>query len=170
MVMKSNGVISTVAGNGEYGYSGDGGLATLARLRSPYGVAVDASGNIYIADVIDNRIRMVTNPGSDGVISTVAGDGTAGFSEDGVLAISARLNTPFGVCLDASGNIYIADNGNNRVRKIGGNTLPTPSPSPTALPSLSGKTLCAPHAEAGTTCPCQAALIGALITREVEIA
>ena len=117
MVTKSTGNISTVAGNGSFGYSGDGGLATSARLYYPYGVAVDASGNVYIADTGNHRIRMVTNPGSSGTISTVAGNGTAGFSGDGQLATSA-LHTPFGVAVDASGNVYIADTGNSRIRML----------------------------------------------------
>ena len=115
----SSGMISTVAGNGGYGSLGDGVLGTSARLNAPFGVAVDASGNIYIADQRNSRIRMVTNPGSSGIISTVAGDGTAGFIGDQGLATSARLDTPLGLCLDALGNIYIADTYNHRVRKVG---------------------------------------------------
>ncbi len=109
------GVISTIAGTGTAGYSGDGGLATLAKLNHPNGVAVDATGNIYIADESNNVIRMI-NPA--GIISTVAGTGTAGFSGDGGVATSARLNDPQAVAKDLSGNIYIADNNNSRVRMI----------------------------------------------------
>jgi trimeric autotransporter adhesin len=116
MVTKSTGVITTVAGTGEFGYSGDGGLATLARLNSPQGVAVDASGNIYIADMYNNRIRMVT--GSPGVITTVAGTGTTGYSGDGGQATLAVLNLPMGVAVDASGKIFIADTKNNRIRMV----------------------------------------------------
>jgi trimeric autotransporter adhesin len=132
----STGMISTVAGNGESGYSGDGVLATSSRLNSPFGVAVDASGNIYIADIHNNRIRMVTNPGSSGIISTVAGDGAGSFSGDQGLATSGQLNNPYGLCLDALGNIYIADTYNHRVRKVG-EAPPTssPTPSPTASPT-----------------------------------
>ena len=113
----STGKISTVAGNGTYGYNGDGISATNAELYLPTGVAVDSSGNIYIADYGNNRVRMVTV--STGVISTVAGNGTAGFSGDNNPATSAALYRPAGVALDASGNLYIADAYNNRVRVVG---------------------------------------------------
>jgi len=109
------GVISTVAGNGTAGFSGDGGLATSAQLHHPNGLAMDAAGNVYIADIINSRIRKVT-PG--GVISTVAGSGTGGFSGDGGPATSAQLARPYGVALDAAGNLYIADLGNRRIRKV----------------------------------------------------
>ena len=118
VVTASSGIINTVAGNGEYGYSGDGGLATSAQLYVPTGIAVDASGNIYFADTVNHRIRMVINTGSNGMISTVAGNGASGCSSDGVLATSARLNSPFGVAVDASGNIYNADIHNNRIRMV----------------------------------------------------
>ena len=113
---KSTGIISTVAGTGETRYSGDGGLATSAKVYSPFGVAVDASGYIYIADAGNSRIRMVTT--STGKISTVAGNGESGYSGDGVLATSAQLYAPTGVAVDASGNIYIADGENHRIRKV----------------------------------------------------
>jgi trimeric autotransporter adhesin len=116
MLTKSTGIISTVAGTGSDGYSGDGGLATSAALYYPYGVAIDASGNIYIADAGNNRIRMVTK--STGIISTVAGTGSSGSSGDGGLATSAALSSPRGVAIDASGNIYIAVAGNNRIRMV----------------------------------------------------
>ena len=115
-VTASTGVISTVAGTGKYGYSGDGEAATSAELGLPYGVAVDTAGNIYIADTGNNRIRKVT--ASTGKISTLAGDGTAGYSGDGGAATSAELNGPSGVALDAAGNIYIADEQNERIRKL----------------------------------------------------
>lgn len=115
-ITASTGLISTVVGNGTAGYSGDGGLAITAKLNNPSGVAVDTSGNIYIADNWNNRIRMVTV--STGVISTVAGNGISGSSGDGGAAISARLSSPSGVAVDASGNIYIADYGNSSVRKV----------------------------------------------------
>jgi trimeric autotransporter adhesin len=116
MVTKSTGIISTVAGTGYPGYSGDGGQATSAALYSPYGVAVDASGNIYIADSANYRIRMVTK--STGIISTVAGTGSSGYSGDGGQATSAALYSPRGVAVDASGTIYIADTYNNRIRMV----------------------------------------------------
>jgi sugar lactone lactonase YvrE len=109
------GVISTVAGNGNPGYSGDGGPAASAMLNYPTGVAVDAAGNLFIADYGNDRIRMVT---PSGIISTVAGNGTAGFSGDGVPANSAQLNGPTGVAVDAAGNLFIADEHNNRVREV----------------------------------------------------
>jgi sugar lactone lactonase YvrE len=110
-----SGIISTFAGNGIFGYSGDGGQATSAALDLPVGAAVDASGNLYIADNKNNRIRKVA-PG--GEITTVAGNGTAGFSGDGGAAISAELYLPTGVAVDASNNLFIADSGNDRVRKV----------------------------------------------------
>ena len=92
MVTASTGIISTVAGNGTVGYSGDGGAATSAELTYPNGVAVDSVGNIYIADTQNNRIREVT--ASTGNISTVAGNGTFGYSGDGGAATSAELTSP----------------------------------------------------------------------------
>jgi len=115
-VTKSTGIISTVAGDGTYGYSGDGGLATSAELGEPTDVAVDAAGNIYIADPGFARIRKVTV--STGIISTVAGNGTQGYSGDGGPATSAELSSPDGVTVDGAGNIYIADLYNERVRKV----------------------------------------------------
>ncbi len=120
-----SGIISTVAGNGTIGYSGDGGQATAAELNNPLGIAVDAYGNIYIADAGNNCIRKVL--ANSGIISTIAGNGTAGFSGDNQLATAAQLNNPAGIALDISGNIYIADNLNNRIRKIaaGSQTITT---------------------------------------------
>jgi sugar lactone lactonase YvrE len=109
------GVISTVAGNGTHGFGGDGGPATSAQLDYPRGVAVDAAGNLFIADTGGNRIRKVTPAG---VISTVAGDGTFGFRGDGGAATSAQLRNPFSVEADAAGNLFIADYNNNRIRKV----------------------------------------------------
>jgi hypothetical protein len=107
--------ISTVAGNGVAGYSGDGGPATSAELNNPYGVAVDAAGNIYIADTLNNRVRKVT---PNGTITTVAGTGAVGFSGDGGPATSARLNRPIRLTIDQQGDILLADNNNNRIRKV----------------------------------------------------
>jgi uncharacterized repeat protein (TIGR01451 family) len=115
-VSATTGVITTVAGDGTKGYSGDGGPATSAELSSPKGVAVDASGNLYIADTVNERIREVS--ATTGVISTVAGDGTYGYTGDGGLAISAELHYPEGVAVDASGNLYIADTENLRIREV----------------------------------------------------
>jgi hypothetical protein len=116
----STGIISTVAGNGARGYSGDGGKATSAKLSSPYGVAIDSSGNIYIADVGNYRIRKVTV--STGIISTVAGNGTQGYSGDGGPATGAEMQGPTGVAVDTAGNIYIADSYGNRIRKVTAST------------------------------------------------
>ena len=109
------GVISTVAGDGTRGYGGDGGPATAAQLSSPYGVALDGAGNLYIADTRNDRIRKVD---ASGAISTVAGDGTQGYSGDGGPATAAQLRLPYGVALDGAGNLYIADTSNDRIRKV----------------------------------------------------
>jgi sugar lactone lactonase YvrE len=109
------GIISTIAGNGTPGYSGDGGLATNAQINRPVGLGFDAAGNLYIADGGNNRIRKVTQAG---IISTLAGNGTPGFSGDGGLAVSAQLSLPGGLAFDAVGNLYIADQNNNRVRNV----------------------------------------------------
>ena len=115
MVNKSTGVITTVAGNDTAGYSGDSSLAIHAKLNNPSGIAVDAAGNIYIADMNNAVIRKVT---TDGKIYTIAGTGVQGYNGDGLRADSAKLNHPAGVAVDAAGNIFIADKLNNRVRKI----------------------------------------------------
>ncbi|MCA1683930.1 MAG: serine/threonine protein kinase, partial [Actinobacteria bacterium] len=109
----ASGIISTVAGTGTAGFSGDGGPATRAQLSYPSDVAVDASGNLYIASYEDRRVRRVD---AAGVIRTVAGTGTGGYSGDGGPATEAELFA-CGVAL-ASGNLYIADCGNHRVRKV----------------------------------------------------
>lgn len=116
-----DGIITTVAGDGDQGYGGDGGAATSALLDSPAGVAVDLNGNIYIADTHNNRIREV----SGGVITTIAGSGTAGFSGDGNAATAATLNYPTAVAVDSNGNVYIADTNNHRIREISGAIINT---------------------------------------------
>jgi len=113
--VSTTGIITTLAGNGTAGLAGDGGPATAAELSYPLGVAVDASGNVYIADTNNNSIRKVS-PG--GIITTLAGNGTGGFSGDGGLAASAQLNRPGGVAVDTHGNIFIADTDNSRVREV----------------------------------------------------
>jgi len=115
-VSMSSGMIATVAGNGTAGYSGDGGPATSAELSYPNGIALDASGNIYIADQYNNSIREVTV--STGAIATVAGNGTLGYSGDGGPATSAELNTPESIAFDSTGNLYIADSDNERIRMV----------------------------------------------------
>jgi sugar lactone lactonase YvrE len=111
----TSGNISTVAGTGASGVSGDGAPATTAQLFEPTGVALDSSGNLFIADQNNHRIRRVDTSGN---ISTVAGHGTSGFSGDGSSATSAQLNFPHGVALDSSGNLFIADRDNHRIRKV----------------------------------------------------
>jgi sugar lactone lactonase YvrE len=114
MVAAATGFISTVAGGGST--LGDGGAATSALLCEPSAVALDASGNFYIGDRCNPRIRKVD--GATGIITTVAGNGIATFAGDGGVATSASLNYPEGVALDASGNLYIADTSNHRIRKV----------------------------------------------------
>jgi uncharacterized repeat protein (TIGR01451 family) len=111
----ASGNISTVAGNGEPGYSGDGGPATAAQLVPAYGLAADSSGNLYVADSSNSVIRKID---SSGIITTVAGNGTAGFSGDGGAATGAEVQNPYSVAVDATGNLYIADTSNQRIRKV----------------------------------------------------
>ncbi|MFL6466137.1 MAG: BACON domain-containing protein [Bryobacteraceae bacterium] len=114
--VNTSGIITTVAGvENTQGYSGDGGPATSAQLDSPKALAVDASGNLYIADQYGYRIRKVDTTGT---ITTIAGNGVAGFTGDGGPAAGAQLNAPAGLAVDASGNLYITDQGNIRIRKI----------------------------------------------------
>ena len=132
------GKISTFAGTGKAGYSGDGGKATKAKLTSPTGVAVDALGNVYIADAGNSLIRRVS---TTGVITTVAGnyvldqsnDGKGGFSGDGGPATSAQLNSPQGVALDQSGDLFIADTFNNAIREV------TPAGTISTIVNTTGK-------------------------------
>ena len=135
----STSIITTVAGVGSFGFSGDGGPATAAELRNPFGVAVDVSGNIYIADTSNQRIRRVDS--STSIITTVAGVGSFGFSGDGGPATAAELKDPRGVAVDVSGNIYIADTFDSRIRRVVVFSPLTFAPSsepslkPTACPS-----------------------------------
>ncbi|MBM3812904.1 MAG: hypothetical protein FJW20_14870 [Acidimicrobiia bacterium] len=115
-----DGTISTIAGAGLAGFSGDGGPAIRATLRSPRGIALDAAGNLYIADQNNHRVRWVTPAGN---ITTIAGDGRANFSGDGGPAASASLNLPVDVAVDADGSIYISDSNNDRIRVVT-NTAP----------------------------------------------
>ncbi len=113
--VSTSGIISTVAGTGTYGYSGDGYAATVAKLAIPYAVAVDGSGNLYIADTGNNRIRKVDTAG---IITTIAGNGSSGYSGDGGPSTAAALNKPMGVAVDASGNVVISDTFNQRIRRL----------------------------------------------------
>jgi len=114
--LATNGTLTLVAGNSRAGFSGDGGPAVNAQLSSPEGLVVDGAGNVYIADVMNHRIRKVA---ADGTITTIAGSGfTRGFAGDGGPAVKAVLNYPYGIARDSSGNLFIADLGNNRIRMI----------------------------------------------------
>ena len=109
--------ISTYAGSGTQGFTGDNGLATGADLSAPVAVAVDAAGNVYIADSTNNVVRKVT--AATGKIATYAGTAAVpGYTGDGGAATSATLTNPYGLAVDASGNLYIADLGNNVIRKV----------------------------------------------------
>jgi uncharacterized protein (TIGR03437 family) len=112
----TTGIITTVAGSGTAGYSGDGGVATAAQLNFPGETAIDSAGNLFILDTVNQRVRKV----SGGMISTVAGTGTQGFAGDGGPPLQAQFNNPFPMTIDPAGNLYIGDNGNNRIRKITG--------------------------------------------------
>ena len=112
----ATGIINTVAGSGVAGFLGDGGTATAAQLYYPTAIAVDGAGNLYIADSNNNRIRKVTAATS--IITTIAGNGTAGVAGDGGPGPSAQLHGPIGVAVDAAGNVYIADTNNYRIRKV----------------------------------------------------
>ena len=112
----ATGIITTVAGNGLQTFAGDGGLATQARLWNPSAVAVDGSGNLFIADTSNQRIRRVD--AATGIITSVAGNGTAGFAGDNGPATSANLYAPYGVAVDASGNLFIGDYNNHRIRRV----------------------------------------------------
>jgi len=114
----ATGVISLVAGNGTYGFSGDNGPATSAQLN-PSSVAVDSAGNLYIAEIANNRIRKVSN----GVITTVAGNGTQGFSGDNGPATDAQLDQPNGVAVDSAGNLYFS--ARCRVREVSNGVIVT---------------------------------------------
>ena len=116
----SNGVITTIAGSGTWGFSGDNGPATSAQIIDG-GIAVDSAGNLYIADTNNYRVRKISN----GVITTIAGDGIPGFSGDNGPATSAQLDVPGGVAVDSAGNLYIADEGNNRIRKVANGVITT---------------------------------------------
>jgi uncharacterized protein (TIGR03437 family) len=130
----SGGIISTVAGNGTSGYGGDGGAAGSAQLNSPAGLAVDSAGNLYIADYSNHAVRKV----SGGIITTLAGTGVAGFSGDNGPARQAQLNGPSGVAVDTAGIVYIADSGNQVVRKIAPNGVMSTFAGTNGNPGIAG--------------------------------
>jgi len=118
--VSSNGIITTIVGNGTGGYTGDGGQATLATLNNPTGIAIDNIGNLYISDAGNNVIRMVNTAG---IITTIVGNSTIGYTGDGGQATSASLNTPGQIAIDSLGNLYIADISNNAIRKVNTNGI-----------------------------------------------
>jgi uncharacterized protein (TIGR03437 family) len=126
--VNSAGIISTFAGTGVSGYSGDGGPAISAKIGpvAHMGIAADSAGNVYFTDEGNNRVRMVNTAG---IISTVAGNGLASFSGDGGPATAAGISNPVDLALDSAGNLYIVDYGNNRIRKValGGGASGTPA-------------------------------------------
>lgn len=149
--ISTTGVITTVAGSGVRGYSGDNGSALVAAFNGPTAIAVDSLGAIYVADRFNNRIRRVS---SDGVVITIAGDGAAGLQGDGGPALSARFNGPSGVTVDSRGNVYVADTDNNRVRKL------TPSDGTGGkVPESSGESLVMMNAASFRTGPVAAGAI-----------
>ena len=113
--ISTQGVITTVAGTGKSGFSGDGGPATEAELGAPAAIAIDADGNLYIAEFFNHRIRKIT---TDGTITTIAGTGTPGYNGDGQPAIESQIGEPTGVAVDRSGYVYISDQVNMRVRVV----------------------------------------------------
>ncbi len=113
--VNSAGIISTIAGVGVHGNTGNGGPASAAKLHGVYGLAFDTSGNLYLADGISNVVRKIDK---SGIISRFAGDDTAGYSGDGLFAIAARLDSPYAVATDIPGNVYISDMKNNVIRKV----------------------------------------------------
>jgi RHS repeat-associated protein len=143
----TDGTITTVAGTGQRGFSGDGGAATTAMLNGPEGVAIDRAGNLYIADTNNQRIRRV----SAGTITTVAGNGTAGFGGDAAVGVLTSLNDPTAIAVDDQGNVFIADTRNNRIRKLfapsaassGGLLLTVAGGGPNPLPDFQGYALSA---------------------------
>jgi len=112
----STGKVTTIAGTGEVGYSGDGASASSAKLANPTGLALDGKGNLYISDTGNERIRKVNL--STNIITTIAGTGETGFIGDGVQATKAQLANPLGLAFNKTGDLYVVDRGNNRVRKI----------------------------------------------------
>lgn len=135
-LIDTQGIIHTIAGTGEPGYSGDGGPASQAQVNTPSDVAVAPDGSVYIADTMNNAIRRIR---PDGIIETVAGTGEQGFGGDGGPATQARLDRPYGVEVAPNGTVLVADTHNHRIRAIGdfdngAVVLPTPTPTPVVIP------------------------------------
>ncbi len=131
-----NGIVTTMAGTGVAGYTGDGGPARQAQLRSASGIAVDSGGNIFIADAIGARIRRVD---ANGIITTYAGTGAAGTAGDGGAALQAQLNFPTGMTIDAAGNLLFADRNNLKIRRISPPPVPAIRPGNPVLTSFLGQ-------------------------------
>ncbi len=132
----ATGIITTVAGTGVNGYSGDNGLATAANLSWPYAVAVDSAGNLFISDSGNRRIRKVS--AATGVITTFAGNGIMGYSGDGGAATAAKLHTVLGLAVDTAGNLFIADDDEHRIRKVSAATGIITTVAGTGVPGYSG--------------------------------
>ena len=130
------GVVTAIAGTGIAGFSGDGGPASQAQLNSPMGLAIDSVGVLYIADSVNHRIRTIT---TDGNIHTIAGSGVSGFAGDGQTGDFASFMNPSAVAVDPNGNVYVADSGNNRVRKLVTQGTATPVISKIQGPSYAVK-------------------------------
>lgn len=120
--INQDGTISTVAGAGMAGFSGDGGSARLAQFWGVEGLAVDATGNLFVADRFNQRVRRIT-PG--GIVTTVAGTGTQGYNGDGGAATQAQLKDPRNVAIGPDGALYISDTGNHRIRRVANGTITT---------------------------------------------
>lgn len=133
---KATGVITTICGTGMGGFYGEGVPGLTARMEQPSGLCMDKAGNLYIADRGNQRVRMMNM--TTGIINTVAGTGTNGFSGDGAAATSANLSYPTGLCMDTLGNLYIADNANHRIRKVDAVTGIITTVAGTGTPGFSG--------------------------------
>ena len=128
----ASGIINTIIGTGTAGYSGDGGSATSANINYPGAIVIDSNNDMYFVDSANNVVRKVS--AATGTISTVAGSGVQGYGGDGGPALNAAFNTPFGLTLDVSGNLYVADIRNNRIREISGIAAPAAVPAPQIAP------------------------------------